>query len=54
MGELKEVEDTKEVRTLRDVIELRQKSNAEMFLLLVTLFERLEALEKKLQSSTSN
>lgn len=47
------MEEEKKVKTLKDVIEARQQSDAEILLLLVKIFERLEDLEKRIQSSTS-
>lgn len=43
----------KKMKTLKDIIEARQQSDAEILLLLVKIFERLEELDKKIQSSTS-
>lgn len=46
-------EGESQVKTLKDIIEARQNSNNEILLLLVRIFERLEDLEKRIQSSTS-
>ena len=46
-------EGESQVKTLKDIIEARQHSNNEILLLLVRIFERLEDLEKRIQSSTS-
>lgn len=43
----------KKMKTLKDIIEARQQSDAEILLLLVKIFERLEELDKRIQSSTS-
>lgn len=48
-----ENDNEKKMKTLKDIIEARQQSNAEILLLLVKIFERLEELDKKIQSSTS-
>lgn len=48
-----ENDNEKKMKTLKDIIEARQQSDAEILLLLVKIFERLEELDKKIQSSTS-
>lgn len=46
-------DNEEKTKTLREIIETRQQSNMEVFLLLVKIFERLEKLEQQIQSSTS-